>query len=90
MLLSNENVRDGALVCDFLERVLDGGTIVNLIKLDGVEVCAHLSERGLCGLAVWTVRFAEDGDGVVVDDALGFGLCSRHCAWACGAREELA
>jgi hypothetical protein len=68
----------------------EGQLLTNLIELDGVEVGAQLSKRRLGGLAVRAVGFAEHSDGVVVDDALGFGLCGGHCAWACGAREELA
>lgn len=34
------------------------------------------------------VAFAEDGDSVVVDDALGLRLCSGHGGGAGGACEE--
>ena len=49
--------------------------LTNLVELDDVWLDAHLAQRGLGGLAVWAVALGEDGDGIVVDDALCLGLC---------------
>jgi len=90
VLLGNEDVGDGALGGELLKRILDRSTIIDLIELDGVILCAKFREQALGGLAVGAIALAEDGDGVFVDDALSFSFGSRHCVWAGSAREEVA
>jgi len=89
-----------------------GSQRTDLIQLDSVVLCAHLTQELLGRAAVWAVGLAEDGcecasafatrttlpatdsevrtNGIVVDDALGLGLCSRHTRRTGGACEELA
>ena len=58
------------------------------IQFQHLEFGARFAEKLLRGLAVRTVGFGEDGDGVVVDDLLGFGLGGGHAVRAHGARGE--
>lgn len=46
----------------------------DLIQLDEERFRTHGAQRRFGRFAVWAVGFAEDGDGVVVDDLLRFGL----------------
>lgn len=62
----------------------------NLIQLNRKELGATLAQQLLRGAAVRAVRLAEDGDGVLVDDGLHFGLGGRHGGGRGGAREEAA
>lgn len=89
MLLRDEDVRHGALARQVRERVLDCAAIVHLVQLDGVELCARVGQKLLRGAAVGAVRLREDGDGVLVDDGLDFGLGGGHGCWAGGAGEEV-
>lgn len=89
MLLSNEDVGHSALTGDVSKRALDITAVVDLVELDGIELGAGLGEELLRGAAVRAVRLAEDGDGVLVDDALDFGLGCGHGGWRGGAREEV-
>ena len=59
-----------------------------MIQLKHLVLCADAAQQLLGRLAVGAVALAEDGDGVVVDDALGLGLCGGHGAGAWGAVEE--
>jgi len=60
----------------------------NLVQLDGEEFRTAVTEQLLCLAAVGTVGLGEDGDGVLVDDGLDFGLCGGHGGGAGGAVEE--
>lgn len=60
----------------------------DLVKLDNEGFDAQLAQELLGSLAVRAVTLGEDGDGVLVDDRLSLGLCSRHGAGAWGAVEE--
>lgn len=65
----------------------------DFVQLDDIRLRARRAQGGFGGLAVGAVGLAEDGDGVVVDDLLRFGLGGRHCGWtgaAAGGAEELA
>jgi hypothetical protein len=69
----------------------EGRTIckhTDLIQLYGVKLGSRIRQQLLCGAAVGAVGFREDGDGVVVDDALDFGFGGRHGGGAEGARGE--
>jgi len=55
VLLLDVDVGDRSLAVDLLQCGLDGRSIIDLIKLDGVVVCAELSQKSLCGLAVRAV-----------------------------------
>jgi hypothetical protein len=90
MYLIDEDVWNSALVTDLLQGVLNGRSVLDLIKLDGVEVGTQLSQQLLGRPTVWAVRLAKDGDSIVVDDALSFGLRGGHGCWALDAMEELA
>merc|ERR1712137_1442566 len=83
VLLADEDVGHGALLSDVLESVLDGGTVVNLVELEDVGLCAHLAEEALSGLAVGAVGLGEDSNRVAVDDLLCLGSCGHDCVWAC-------
>jgi len=65
MLLRNEDVGHSRLARHFAQRGLDRGSVVDLVELDGVELCAGLAEQFLCLPAVGAVGFGEDGDGVL-------------------------
>jgi len=86
----DENVGNGALAGQLSQSILNSRPILNLIELDGIEAGAEFRKKLLGLSAVRTVRLAEDGDSVVVDDALSLGLCGRHGCWAVGALEEVA
>jgi len=88
VLVVNEDVRDGALVGDVFESVLNCAAIVDLIQLNDVRLDAHLAQQGLGRLAIRAIRLGEDSDGVVVDDILRFGLCGHDGVWAGGACRE--
>ncbi|KAB8343264.1 hypothetical protein FH972_022852 [Carpinus fangiana] len=99
VLLVDEDVGHAALLRDALEGVLDGGTVVcvcmlvaalRLVAVSRRLTALHLAQQALRGLAVGAVALGEDGDGIVVDDALGLGLCGGHAGGAGGAREEAA
>jgi len=91
MLLVDEDVGDGALVVLFLEVVLDIGSIGNLIQFNSVVFGLHVVQERLGGLAVWAVGLAEHGNDVIGNDAIGFGLSSRHSGWVySGCGEETA
>jgi len=60
----------------------------NLVQLDGVELGALLAQQLLGGFAVRAVALAEDGDGVVVDDLLRFGLGGGNHGGRYGGAEE--
>jgi len=90
MHLIDEDVWNSALVTDLLQSVLNCCSVLDLIELDGVEVGTQLRQQLLGCPTVWAVRLAKDGDGIVVDDALSFGLCGGHGCWALDAMEELA
>jgi hypothetical protein len=61
VLVIDEDVWDGALSADLLESILDLGSIIDLVELDGVELGTRLGQGCLCGLAVWAVRLGENG-----------------------------
>jgi len=84
VLLVDENIWDAALGGHALEGVLNRGTVIDLVELDEVGLCAHLAQKRLGRLAVWAVRLGEDGNGVVVDDALRLSLGCHDCIWARG------
>jgi hypothetical protein len=95
MLLINENIRHAALSRDLLQRILQRGAILHLIQLHQeifVWAAELVVQEGLGGAAVGAVGFAEDDDGVVVDDGLGFGFGGRHGGGggACEGCEEAA
>lgn len=48
-----------------------------LVELSDKVLGAEVVERALGAAAVWAIRLAEDHDGVVVDQLLGF-LCGGH------------
>lgn len=60
MLLLDENIRDGALVGHLLQRILNRRSIIDLVELDDVVLCAGLGEEGFGGFAVGAVGFGED------------------------------
>jgi len=88
VLLPNEDIGHRALSRHLSERILDGRTVIDLIQLNGVVLCAGLAQQRLGRLAVRAVGLGEDGDGVLVDDALGLCLCGGHTCGAGGAGEE--
>jgi len=53
----------------------------DLVQLENLVVGAELGQQLLAGFAVRAVALAEDGDAVVVDDALGLGLGGGHACW---------
>lgn len=59
-----------------------------MVQLNGEELCATLAQELLCLAAVRAVGLAEDGDGVLIDDGLDFGLGGRHGGGAGGAVKE--
>jgi len=75
VLPRDENVGNSSLSRNVLKRSLDFRPVIDLVQLDGVELCAERGEQLLGGLAVGAVRLGEDGHGVVGDDAFGLGLC---------------
>lgn len=46
----------------------------NLIQLNGIKLSALLTQQLLRSLAVRAITLAEDGDSIIVDDLLRFGL----------------
>jgi len=88
VLLRNEDVGHGGLARQLAQGRLDGRAVVNLVQLDGEEFRTAVTEQLLCLAAVGTVGLGEDGDGVLVDDGLDFGLCGGHGGGAGGAVEE--
>lgn len=78
MLVVDEHVWHRALACDLGEGGLDRRSIVGFIELEELVFGAHVGQEGFGGFAVGAVGFAEDGDCVAVDDALGLGLCGGH------------
>ena len=62
----------------------------DLVQLENLKVGAEFGQQLLGRLAVRAVALAEDGDAVVVNDALGLALCCRHACWTgwSGEREE--
>lgn len=75
MFVVDVYVGHGALVGDFLQGVLNGCSIVDLVQLDDEEFGPLFGQKCLGGAAVRAIRFAEYGNGVVSNDALGFGAC---------------
>jgi hypothetical protein len=63
--------------------------LTNLVQLNGVKLRARFGQQLLRGIAVWAVALGEDGDRVLVDDGLDFGLGGGHVGGR-GAREERA
>jgi len=90
VLLVDIDVGNGGLAIDILQRSLEIRAIINLIKFNSVVVCAKVAQESLGGLAIRAVRFAEDGDSILINDVLGFGLGGRHIDGADGRREESA
>lgn len=90
MLLADPNAWDSRLAGHFSESALDCGTIVNLIQFYSVIFSAQFAQQSLCSSAVWAVGLAEDGNSVVVNDALGLGLCCGHGGWINARAEESA
>merc|ERR1711915_1161377 len=70
VLLADENVGDRALVGHLFKGILNSGTVINLVELEDVCLCALLAEESLCRLAVRAVGLGEDSNGVAVDDLL--------------------
>lgn len=62
----------------------------DLVELEGVVLGAERREELLGGLAVRAVGLGEDGDGIVVDDVLGLGLCGGHGCGTRGSSKEAA
>ena len=61
VLLTDEDVRDRALMGHAFQSILNIGAVVDLVELDDVWLHAHLAEEGLGGFTVWPVGFGEDG-----------------------------
>ena len=61
MLLTDEDVGDGALMGHAFQSILDVRAVVDLVEFDDVWLHAHFAEEGLGGFAVWAVGFGEDG-----------------------------
>jgi len=90
VLLLDEDVWDGALTSQTLESILDSGSIIDLVELNGIVLGAQLAQERLAGLAVRAVRLAEDSDSIVINDGLSLGLCCRHSGGVGGCRKESA
>jgi hypothetical protein len=82
VLLRNEDVGHGRLARQVAERGLDRAAIVDLVQLDGVELCARLGEQLLGGFAVGAVGLGEDGDGVLWRGGVLVG-CGRERGCGC-------
>lgn len=81
VLFRDEDVRHAALARDLLQRILQSSAVLNLIQLHQVVLvlAAELFvQQRLGGTAVGAVGFAEDDDGVAVDDLLRFRFGGRH------------
>jgi hypothetical protein len=76
----------GYIFSDFRPRVLR----TNLIQLNRIKLCAALAQQLLRLATVRAVALAEDGDGVLVNDALDLGLGGGHGGGRGGAREVAA
>jgi len=90
MRLPNEDIRHRRLPRNLPQRILQRRPILDLIELNGEKLGALLREELLGRAAVGAVGFGEDGDGVVVDDALCFCACRGHGSRGGAAGEELA
>lgn len=90
MLLPNKDIGYCGLAGHLSQGSLDCAAIINFVEFDGVVFGTQLVEKGLGGVAVWAVRFAEDGNSILINNALGLGLCGRHDGWVdgCGGEES--
>jgi hypothetical protein len=62
----------------------------DLVQLDSVKLRPSVREQFLRLVAVRAIALGEDGDGVLVDDGLHFGLGGGHCGGRGGAAKEAA
>ena len=89
MFLRNEDVRHAALARDILQSILQSSTILDLVQFHQevlVLAAELLVEQRFCRATVGAVGFAEDDDGIAVDDLLRLCLCGCHGGGA-GASE---